>query len=240
MKFKSALTEAVFLKRYYQFLAEVGINNDKKRIIYCPNLGNLAHCDVLGSRAWFSNPLRLSEGYLDTWELVEVNGGWLVCINPLYTPILVQEGIDSGIITELKEFQFLKTPVIPNTKEGIQLLLKENGEQCFIQLETVLLADDRNEGYFPGAKGEGFSNLFDLIALRESGHRAVLIYCIQHNGIQVVRPADTIDPEYGKVLREAVSKGVEVLAYKTTIDLNEIKLDTKVPVLLSENTSCAR
>lgn len=240
MKFKSALTEGIFLKRYYQFLVEIVLKNQKNRMIYCPNLGNLTHCDVLGSRIWFSNPLRLSEGYLDIWELVEVNGGWLVCINPSYTAILVQEGIESGVIAELQAFQFLKSPGITNVKDGIQLLLKEDGEQCFIQIETVLLADDKNECYFPSVRGEGFKNLSDLIALKESGHRAVLLYCIQHNGVQVMRPADNIDAEYGKLLREAVAKGVEVLAYKTAIDLNEIKLDAKILVSLSEGASCTR
>jgi sugar fermentation stimulation protein A len=36
-----------------------------------------------------------------------------------------------------------------------------------------------------------------------------------------VRPADEIDPEYGKLLRKAVATGVEVLAYAAEFDLEE-------------------
>jgi sugar fermentation stimulation protein A len=38
---------------------------------------------------------------------------------------------------------------------------------------------------------------------------------VQHSGITSVRPARHIDPQYADLLQQAVSNGVEVLAYKT-------------------------
>ena len=235
MQFKAPLIEAVLIKRYFRFLVDVILNNKKKRTVYCPNLGVLTHCDVLGSRIWVSNPTRLSQGCLEIWELVEVNGGWLVCVNPEHAEILAREAIELGIIPELAGFRFLQIPIVPRLGHGIELLLKENGEQCFIHVEPVLFGDDRRDSYFPEEKGAGLAALLELIALKEHGHRALLLYCIQHNGASSFRPSDVIDPEYGRVLREAVAKGVEVMAYRTQISLHEITLETKVPVLLSEN-----
>ncbi len=235
MKFKGPLTEATLLKRYFRFLVDVFVGPQQKRTLYCPNLGPLTYCDVLGSRVWFSKADRLSHGYLDVWELCEVDGGWLVCVNPNHADILVREALAQDSLLELVDFRFLQAVIVPNMGNGIELLLKENGEQCFIHIEPVLAGDQKNNGFFPEERGIGSSALYELIALRESGHKAVLLYCVLHNGIRCIRPADFVDPHYSNLLREAVGKGVEVLAYRVSINLQEIKLDCRIPVLLSED-----
>ncbi len=235
MKFKSSLTEAVLLKRHYRFLAEIALQNKRRRMIYCPNLGSLKQCDILGSRIWFSNPLRLSQGCLDIWELTEVNGGWLVAINPSEADTLVREAVELGVIPELSGFQYVQAPIIPRLGNGIELLIKDNGEQCFIHVEPILNGDDRNEASFPTVKGEGMNALNELLVLKENGHRVILIYCIQHNGVCGLRPADRVDPHYGRLLREAIAKGIEVIAYRAFITLEEARLGTRIPILLSEN-----
>jgi sugar fermentation stimulation protein A len=235
MKFKGPLTEAILLKRHFRFLVEVALKNKKKRMLYCPNLEPLMHCDVLGSRVWFSTAGRLSQGYLDNWELVEVNGGSLVGINPELAKHLVIEGIEQNVVTELNGFHFLQSPVRSILKSRIDLLLNDHNEKCFVYVEPVLFGDDRGVGYFPQTRGTELSQLKELIELREAGHRTVLFYCVQHQGIHCVRPADFIDPYYGKILRDAVSEGVEVIAYRANVTLRDIHLETRIPVLLSED-----
>jgi sugar fermentation stimulation protein A len=78
----------------------------------------------------------------------------------------------------------------------------------------------------------GLKHLRELMEMRASGHRAVLLFCVQHQGIEEVRPADEIDPAYGAMLREAQGKGVEVMAYRADISEQEIRLATEVPVRL--------
>jgi sugar fermentation stimulation protein A len=46
---------------------------------------------------------------------------------------------------------------------------------------------------------------------------------------EIFKPADHIDPEYGKALRHAVKGGLEVLVYDVTIDLDGIQLNRKIP-----------
>ena len=43
------------------------------------------------------------------------------------------------------------------------------------------------------------------------------------------RPADPIDPQYGRRLRQAVDNGIEVLAYDVRINLQGIELNKKIP-----------
>ncbi len=50
------------------------------------------------------------------------------------------------------------------------------------------------------------------------------------------RPADNIDAVYGARLREAAAKGVEILAYRAHISLQEVKLGSAIPVLLTQES----
>lgn len=235
MKFKAPLTEAFLMKRNFRFLIDTVLKNKKRRTIFCPNLGSLLGCDILGTRLWFSSAGRLSQGYLDILEIVEVNGGFLVAVNPDYAMTLVREGIRENKIPELQDYRFLHLNAVHNSLNGVDLLLKENGEQCYIHIEPVFYGDDRGHGFFPETIFQEINSLKELIAQKEQGHRAILFYCVQHNGIKCLRPLDVVHPAYGKTLRYAVSKGVEVLAYRSEINLRDITLNTRIPVLLSED-----
>ncbi len=59
-----------------------------------------------------------------------------------------------------------------------------------------------------------------------------MFYLIQRMDAQQFSPADHIDPDYGRELRNAVSNGVEILAYDVCIDLRRIKLNRRVPCAL--------
>ncbi|MBW2437586.1 MAG: DNA/RNA nuclease SfsA [Deltaproteobacteria bacterium] len=46
---------------------------------------------------------------------------------------------------------------------------------------------------------------------------------------RVFRPADHIDPDYARRLRQAVAKGIEIMAYDVHISLQGIKLNNNIP-----------
>lgn len=237
MNFKTALTEGTLLRRHFRFLMEIALNNHKKKMVYCPNLGPLLGCDILGSRVWFSSFLPLSGGYLDCVELIEVNGGHLVNINPAHNKQLVMEALETDIISELQGYQFLP---ISNVWSGfnseLEVLIHPDATRCFLCIEQVIAGDSKGEGigYFPDMHYGGILHLEELMTLRKMGHRAVLFFCVQHTGIQYVKIAEFIEPNYSNLLKEAISIGVEVLAYKTSISFREIKLACAVPVVMPE------
>jgi sugar fermentation stimulation protein A len=59
----------------------------------------------------------------------------------------------------------------------------------------------------------------------------VQLYCVQREDVNEVRPADAIDPEYGRTLREAIEAGVEVLAYRARVTPDEIRIERRIPVV---------
>jgi sugar fermentation stimulation protein A len=59
-----------------------------------------------------------------------------------------------------------------------------------------------------------------------------MFFLIQRMDVKRFKPADHIDPDYGKGLRKAAKNGVEIIVYDTKIDLNGIRLNRRIPYVL--------
>lgn len=248
MEFTSPLTQAVFLKRYKRFLAEVLVNNQENRVIYCPNMGAMTGCDILGSRIWFSHSSNPRRKFPDTWELVEVDAGYLVSVNSTYANQLTVEAIANGTLKELHGYSHIaiNPPEIDEDVFDIQLEKRTTQqyekmvEKCFVQVESVTLGDEIHRGFYPDSTTEkGASKLKALMHAKDKGHRAVLFYCVQHTGIKRLFPADHIDSTYGSLLRQAMIKGVEIIAYRLEISLSEQHLALPVEVCIPARMICS-
>jgi len=162
MKFKSQLTEGVLLKRYFRFLLSVGLSDRQKLIIRCPTLAPLPDCDILGSRLWFTNPIPLTVEYLHTWELVEVDGGALVCVNPEHALNLCIEGIKKAVITELQDFITIRSLVNYGKGERIDILLTKGLMQTFVMIQPIIAVSKEGVGFYPDTPNIGTKQLLSL------------------------------------------------------------------------------
>ena len=85
---------------------------------------------------------------------------------------------------------------------------------------------------FPDAVSErGAKHLRELVRLKAAGLRPVQLYCVQRGDVDEVRPADAIDPDYDRTLREALAAGVEVMAYRAAVTAREVRLERRIPVV---------
>ena len=84
---------------------------------------------------------------------------------------------------------------------------------------------------FPDAvTSRGLKHLVDLQDQVRMGDRSVMFYLVQRMDATLFRPADHIDPAYGKELRRALKNGVEIVAYDVILDLEGIRLNRPVPI----------
>lgn len=239
MKFPAPLQEGILLKRYKRFLADVELPSGDVITIHCPNTGSMKNCQQPRSRVWFTDSGNAKRKYPCTWQIVEVDGKFLVGINTGLSNGLVAEGIESGCVTELQGYTTIRREVPYGEQRSRIDLLLENQEsdapRCYIEVKNVSLGLGDGLGEFPDAvTTRGQKHLQELMHIKSTGDRAVLFFCVQHEGIDVVRPADAIDPAYGRLLREAVASGVEVMAYGAAFRLAEdsIALGKRVAVKL--------
>ena len=82
---------------------------------------------------------------------------------------------------------------------------------------------------FPDAvTSRGLKHLVELQREVRSGARCVMFFLIQRTDAECFRPADHIDSAYGRELRKAVQKGVEIMVYDVSIDLHGIELNAPI------------
>jgi sugar fermentation stimulation protein A len=59
-----------------------------------------------------------------------------------------------------------------------------------------------------------------------------VVFCVQREDVVRVRPADHIDPVFGRGLRDAVTGGVELYALGARLTPESITLKRRLPVVL--------
>lgn len=232
MLFRSPLVEGRLIRRYKRFLADVQLAEGVVTAA-CPNTGSLMGCLEAGNRVWLSESDRASRKYRHTWELVEV-GEVMVGINTGLPNALVREAIEAGTIRELAGYASMRREV-PYGEEGsrVDLVLESPGRApCYVEVKNVTAAASRGVALFPDCVSErGTRHLRELVRLAKRGLRPVQLYCVQRGDVREVRPADGIDYEYGRALREAIGAGVEALAYRARVTPTEIRLAERIPVV---------
>ena len=229
------LIRATLIKRYKRLLADVTLLDGQEMTVYCPNTGAMTGCAEPGSIIWLSKSKNVKRKHRYTWELVETPGNSLASIHSVNANMLAYEAIEAGVIVELTGYD----DIVREAKYGqensrIDLLLVNSNtqEKCFVEVKSVtLLANDNGLGVFPDAVSErARKHLRELIYMKQQGHRAVLLFCVQHTGIKDVAPADLIDSKYADTFREAITQGVEMLAYSAVISLECIRLKKRLPL----------
>ena len=238
MKFAAPLAEGRLVRRYKRFLADVELAGGGAVTAACPNTGSMMGCCEPGSRVWLSESDSTTRKYRHTWELVEAAPGGRTVIVGINTGLpnrLVAEAIEAGVIGELSGYAAIRREVpFGEERSRIDLVLEAPGrEACYVEVKNVTAAVSGGVAVFPDAvSARGTKHLRELMRLRGQGVRPVLVFCVQRGDVDEVRPADAIDPLYGRTLREAVAAGVEVMAWRARVTERSIALETRIPVTL--------
>ncbi len=234
MKLTQPYIEGRLIKRYKRFLVDVALPNGQVITAHTGNTGAMLGCSDPGSRVWLYDTENPKRKYRYSWDLVEDLSGNLIGIHTTRANKLVHEAIDSGIIKELQGYNDIKPEVKykkSHTRFDFLLTNHHQKQDCFLEVKSVTAKRDSKTAIFPDAKSErAKKHLTTLLDAVEQGHRAVIFFCIQRSDASVFRPADEIDPEYGEMLRNVSTAGVETLAYKVTISPKEIYLRDVIQV----------
>lgn len=229
-----AFRQAIFLRRYKRFLADVQLEDGEVITVHCPNTGAMTNCLVPNSPCWISESSNPKRKYRFTWEIATTPGQHKAGVNTARANMLVEQGINSGLVKQLQGYESLLREV--RYGEGSRIDFKLQGhperpdEDCFVEVKSVTYGLEDGRGLFPDAVSVRASrHIRELISIADSGHRAVLFFCVQHSGIDWVEPADEVDPLYGETLRAAVAAGVEVLAYRASLTPQRIELEREIP-----------
>lgn len=219
--------------RRNRFVAEVELDG---RVVeaHCPNTGSMLGCKAPGSRVWLSRAANPGRKLAWTWELVEAAPDVLVGIHTGRANGLVEEALAAGLLPAWAGCSALRREVRYG-REGsrIDLLLDfPGGPSGYLEVKNVTAAVEGGVALFPDAVSDrGAKHLRELIGVAEAGHRAAVVFCVQRSDVSEVRPADAIDPAYGRGLRQALAAGVEAHALVAAVTPAAIRLVRAVPVV---------
>ena len=231
MRFKSALIRGTLVQRYKRFLADIRLDSGEVVTAHCTNTGSMMGCKEPGSTVYVSRSDNENRKLAYTWELIQANRTW-VGINTMHPNRLVAEAVQSGVIRELCGYETVRREVKVSAHSRLDLCLDSSNGCCFVEVKNVTLAID-GAAAFPDAVSErATKHLKELMRLKRKGHRAAVVFVIQRDDCDYFRPADEIDPEYGRWLRRAIKAGVEALPYVAKVTSKEIVLTERIEAKL--------
>lgn len=212
------LVPGTLLKRYKRFLADVRLDDGREVVAHCPNTGSMKAVNVPGCRVWLSPSDSPKRKLAWTWEFIELpQADGQVALASVHTGRanrIVEAALEAGALAPLAGYATLRREVkVADARLDFRLDDPERG-QAYIEVKQVTLKEPDGHGYFPDSVSvRGTKHLHSLRVLAEQGERAVLLFCVAHEGIADVAAAAHIDATYAAALAEATASGVEVLAY---------------------------
>ena len=228
------LFEGILVRRYKRFLADVITKEGEQLTLHCPNTGSMTGCAVPDSRVYYSMSDNAKRKYPGTLEFVESDHG-LVSVNTGRANTLVGEGLTNGDIEALYGYLEIKPEIkIPEGDGRFDFLASLGERRAYVEVKSVTLHIEGIQGAFPDSvSARARKHVNALVRRVEAGDRGVLIFCAQHMGLGRIRAAHEIDPQYAQALKEAIAKGVEVLAYSCVTDLKTMTLGAQLEFSLT-------
>ncbi len=230
------LVRGVLIRRYKRFLADVDLDTGETVTAWCPNPGRMTGCAFPGEPVWLSHDPSPRRKLAWTWELGRSPDGALILVNTQRPNGVVAEAVENGRIAALRGYASLRREVRYGTGSRVDLWLddaEDGGPPCLVEVKSVTLPVGEGVGAFPDSvSARGRRHMEALAVEVAAGRRAVVCFLASRPDIEVVRPADEIDPAYGAALRAAVEAGVEVVAVGARVGLDQVVVGEALPVLL--------
>ena len=226
------LTKGRLVRRYKRFLADVILEDGRPVTAHCPNTGSMKGCCEPGQPVWLSfhdNPRRKLKY---TWELIQMPDS-MVGVNTLVPNRLVAMTVGANCITELNGYDTVQREIKIGNHSRIDLLLTDGHQRrCYVEIKNCTLVQDQTALFPDAVTIRGLKHIRELQSLVSGKQRCAMFYFIQRMDAKIFKPADHIDPDYGRALRAAAAEGLEILAYDVHIDLKGIRIRRNIPVQL--------
>lgn len=210
------------LKRYKRFFADIELTSGEVITAHCPNTGPMSCISTPGSRVYVSRSDSPTRKLPYTWELIEVHEHeptW-VGVNTAMPNRIVKLVLENKLIPELGDYSEIRVEVpYGQEKSRVDFLLTGEKLERPIYLEvksTTWSEGDRLVRFPDTVTTRGQKHIRELVSLLPEV-RPVMLYFINRGDCTHFAPGDDRDPTYGKLLREAIAQGLEVLACRFEI-----------------------
>jgi sugar fermentation stimulation protein A len=227
------IVDGIFLERPNRYLARVEIDG-KEFHAHVPDPGRLPGLMIPGRAVRLIHnpgPKRKTDY---TLVLVRHDTIW-VSIYPVFANALVKDALTRRSLDCLAGYEEFSAEVkCGHSRFDFQLVYPN--AKAYVEVKSVSLVED-SLGRFPDAPTErGCKHLQELIALKEEGFRAIVLFISQRSDTRRITSNDSIDPKFGEWFRKARIAGVEFYGYNCKVTDTSVSLDQQIEVVsLIEN-----
>lgn len=231
MKYKHVVS-AVFLERPNRFIAYAEINGVRETV-HVKNTGRCRELLIPGNKIYLSavdNPDRKTKYDLIAVEKLRENApSLLINMDSQIPNAAAEEWLKKGKLFS-PNAEIRREVKYGNSR--FDFFVSDGNRKVFLEVKGVTL-EENGIAMFPDAPTErGVKHIRELMQCIKDGYEAYILFVIQMKGMTAFRPNDKTHAEFGKVLREADSAGVKILAMDCIVTPDSIELDEHVPVLL--------
>lgn len=234
MKFHAPLLEGKFIKRYKRFFADFE-REGQVLTAHCANTGSMKSCNDPGSPCRVSEATDPERKLRFTLEMIQAADGAWVGVNTSIPNKIVKEALEAKLFPHWEMFDVIKPEFKLNKETRLDFCLTQSssGKQHFIEVKNVTLAEGKT-AMFPDAVTErGQKHLRELIELVSKGHSCEILFTVQRDDCDFFSAAAKIDPEYARLLSEAITAGVRVTPVVVHLTQNEVYLTKTILPLIS-------
>lgn len=220
----SDLLTGRLVSRYKRFFADIELDNGEIVTAHCANTGSMTGVCKIGSPvlvSYHSNPNR-KLAY--SWEAIYLDEQW-IGINTSLPNRVIGHMLDRHLLPELETYTEVKSEVVyGNEKSRIDFLLTDSStkKRIYVEVKNTTWCIG-NLALFPDTvTTRGQKHLRELMSVITENTASALIFFINRGDCDRFTAGAQADPEYDRLLKEAIAKGVKVLACRFKIEPTKI------------------
>lgn len=226
-RWPTPLHEGRLVRRYERFIAEVKLG---RQVVFahCVNPGRMEGMVVPGARVWLSEAPGRKLPW--TWELMELDGVMLGANTGLPNR-LAGEVLRQGLLPGLDDALSIHAERLFGRNHRVDFVLERPRGPHYVEVKNCHLVYPDRVGYFPDSVSErATSHVHALTRLVKKGIEASVLFTVQREGVESLRPSVAHDPTFAKAMRAAVRAGLTTRAVKLLPGVEGIQFGGEVPV----------
>ena len=236
MKYTKVI-KAKFLTRPNRFIAYCEVDG-KRETVHVKNTGRCRELLVPNATVYLSvsdNSERKTKFDLIAVEKETPRGTLMINMDSQAPNAAAHEWIASGGI--FGEGATVRREVTYG-KSRFDLYVEQGERRAFVEVKGVTLEND-GIASFPDAPTErGIKHINELIAAKNDGFEAYILFVIQMKGIHTFTPNDETHRAFGDALRHAAESGVNILACDCKVTPEEMVIDSPVNIETTIHPRC--
>ena len=227
MQLGPGLVDGIFIRRLNRFAALVDVGGQEV-MVHVANSGRMGEMLVPGYQvklkpAWGEN--RKTKFDLALVQMEDT----LVSADARLPNALVAEALDSGTLPQFRAYEKVQREVTFG-ESRLDLMLEGDAGRCYVETKSVTLVVG-GVGLFPEAPtSRGAKHMRSLEHAVESGHAAAVVFVVQRGDVISFTTNDCADPEFGRMFRNALAKGVRAYSYRCDVTESAITLSSPLPI----------